>query len=386
MWKRLVLPLLLLLSAGPVLAQETTPEAPAGLPQRVVLGGLVVYLPEGWSAIPGQGGETVIANIDLYTLDPNTAFPPETVLLQVSVYSTAQLPPSPDGITSSRQILESIPAEGEQPPVTEIEEGSVTIARIEGENSQSGGDSVAYALLLDEQTFVFGIGASLNTGTLATYEPELYRVLAALEVDLSVPLAADTLTRYNDIPQSRSAEGFPRLGNPDAPVVITEISSFACGACRTFHDLALPVLLEYIRSGEVLFIYQPFVGTGNLPNNERATRAALCAAEQDAFWQFSDGLFAWHDFGGVAFLDARLTAGAAALSLDMTAFAECLASDRTNAIIEAAVMGANRIADFVGTPTVLLNGSSIEWDPAGLTALIEAALTAEATPEATAAP
>jgi protein-disulfide isomerase len=213
---------------------------------------------------------------------------------------------------------------------------------------------------------------------LADYDATVQNILANIDLDTSAPIAEESLKRYTDIPQSTSPEGFPQLGNPDAPVKIQEISSFACPACRSFHDFATPVLLERVIAGDVLFEYIPYIGTGHIPNNEEATRAAMCAGAQGKFWEYQDALFAWQDFGATAFLTERLNAGAEGLGLDMDAFAECMAAEGSSLPIENAVAFGNSLAGFVGTPTVLLNGNIVNWNPDELSAQIDAAIQAQA--------
>lgn len=403
----------LLLFTGSLLAQEATPEATpeataqAGeLTRTLMVEGIGVSLPEGWSAIPGQPGSIVIASIDIYQINPRSGLPPETILIQVSLYNISSLPPEMGPVATARQILEGIPTQQQKPPVTEIQRDGVTLARIDGVSDK--GDTVVFAILVDADTFIFATVATLNKGVAAKYEDQIQTILAHLAPDLSAPVSEDILTRYADIPQSVSPEGYPRLGSASAPVKIQVILSFACPACRTFHELAFPLLLERIKAGGVLLEYLPYVLSGNIANNGRATRAALCAGEQGKFWEYHDTLFGWHSFGTTAFLDTRLKQGAAALSLDIAAFNACMQADRMNAVLDTAGSVVQNLRGFVDTPAVLFNGAIIPWAGSGLNAMIDAALaptseptaevtaeataeitpeaTAEATPEATATP
>ncbi len=83
-------------------------------------------------------------------------------------------------------------------------------------------------------------------------------------------------------------EGWPTLGDPDAPVTLVEYSDYACPFCTQFQETTLPrIKEEYIDQGLVYFVYKdhPTVG-GN-----KAAEAAHCAGEQDAYWQYHDLLF-----------------------------------------------------------------------------------------------
>ena len=63
------------------------------------------------------------------------------------------------------------------------------------------------------------------------------------------PLADDSL--YADLPVSLTDEGFPLIGEPDAPVVVYEYSSFDCPACAVFHSNAVPQIIDRVRAGEI---------------------------------------------------------------------------------------------------------------------------------------
>ena len=60
------------------------------------------------------------------------------------------------------------------------------------------------------------------------------------------------------------------LGDPNAPVTLTEYSSLGCPHCKSFHDNTLPILKEeYIDTGKVRLIYRDF------PLGTRAMAAAM---------------------------------------------------------------------------------------------------------------
>lgn len=83
-------------------------------------------------------------------------------------------------------------------------------------------------------------------------------------------------------------EGWPTLGNPDAPIVIVEYADFACPFCKKLNDETVSkIKANYVEQGEVLFVYKDFaVVGGNL-----AAEAAHCAGEQDSYWEYYDILF-----------------------------------------------------------------------------------------------
>ena len=46
----------------------------------------------------------------------------------------------------------------------------------------------------------------------------------------------DLSTRYEGLQRSYTRDGYPSLGDPDAPVTLEEYASFACPGCEAFHS------------------------------------------------------------------------------------------------------------------------------------------------------
>ena len=90
--------------------------------------------------------------------------------------------------------------------------------------------------------------------------------------------------------------------------------------------------------------------------SDQAANAAMCANEQDKFWEMHDTIFAnWNGENQGAFSDFRLQAMAESVGLDMDAFDECFGANKYQTDIQAELdlgkkMGVN------GTPTVFVNG------------------------------
>ena len=217
--------------------------------------------------------------------------------------------------------------------------------------------------------------------------------LANQPAEAAIPQEAVEL--YTSIPQSTTAEGFPVLGNPDAPVSLIEYSSFDCPHCRDFHENVTPSLVDRVRAGEISFTYVPLYGTGGIANGEGAARAALCAGAQGQFWQMHTALFVWQGlYANQAFSGSRLATGATNLGLDRGQWDACFNSDATTEIINAARTKVASISEFTGTPYVQVNGTTVTPDLPTLRTAIDNALattgqpvvplSAEATAEVTA--
>jgi protein-disulfide isomerase len=94
--------------------------------------------------------------------------------------------------------------------------------------------------------------------------------------------ASETRALFHGVPQHGIA-----LGNPRAPVTLTEFADLQCPFCRQYAEAVLPTLVQrYVRSGELRLVFRnlSFIG----PDSERAARMAAAAGLQDRLWQFTD--------------------------------------------------------------------------------------------------
>ncbi len=170
----------------------------------------------------------------------------------------------------------------------------------------------------------------------------------------------DLSSRYEGIERSNSPEGYPRLGNPDAPVTIEEYASFACPGCEAFHSDSLDAVLERVKDQQVLYTYVP-LNTGSIPNAPGASRAALCVGQQGMFWEMHDVLFDWQTrYGNTAFSQNRLLTGVEQLGLSSDAFTACFNSAAISRTLDAA---ANEGVST--TPTIRVNGVTVVSSQAG---------------------
>jgi len=173
------------------------------------------------------------------------------------------------------------------------------------------------------------------------------------------PIPEESLTRYEGIQRGTDNNGFPRLGDPDAPVSVVEYSSFSCPSCRVVHDEVFPGILDRVRDGRVSFTYIPLNTAGN--NIENANRVALCSLEQGAFWEIHDALFHWFGIYGNnnPFSQNRMLAGVEALGLDRDQFNDCVGSAGVAETLNRA-QSQSLAQDVQGTPTMFVNGTLVE--------------------------
>lgn len=157
---------------------------------------------------------------------------------------------------------------------------------------------------------------------------------------------ADSVTQRADRGRSK--------GPDSARVTIVEISDFQCPYCREFAATTYPKIdSAYVRTGQARIVYI------NLPlsihaNAFPAAEAAMCAGAQGKFWPMHDRLFATQrEWSSQTDAVQRFERMAEALQLDMAAYRDCAANDRTAPLIVNDAMQAAE-AGVRGTPAFIL--------------------------------
>jgi protein-disulfide isomerase len=126
-------------------------------------------------------------------------------------------------------------------------------------------------------------------------------VAAALVAVVVIVLAAGSGEDDGDAPgtgegQSETsplagiAQSGTSLGDPNAPVVLTEFADLQCPFCADYAVDVLPTLIDrYVKSGKLRLEIRllRFVG----PDSDRAARAAQAAAEDNRMWNFVDAFY-----------------------------------------------------------------------------------------------
>ena len=145
-------------------------------------------------------------------------------------------------------------------------------------------------------------------------------------------------------------------GNPNATVTVMEFGDYQCPACQNFFRQAKPILdAAYIEPGRIRFVYYDFPLEAAHPNAFLAARAARCAGDQDAYWQFHDVLFTNQlSWAGQADPVGDFAGYAQDLGLDEATFRQCVQSDQ-----HAQVVSANQLLGLQlgaqSTPTVIID-------------------------------
>lgn len=171
---------------------------------------------------------------------------------------------------------------------------------------------------------------------------------AALAGDPSpteVPVDSDEIVRYKiDI-----YEDDPTLGPEDAPITMIEFSDYECPFCRRFNIETFDQIMTTYE-GQIRYIYKDFPLSFHA-SARPAANAALCAHEQDAFWDYRGKLFLME----MPLEKDTYLQYAEDLNLDMAAFTECLEEDRYD---DRVMADFNFAADLgvSSTPTFFING------------------------------
>lgn len=355
---------LMFMSIGQAFAQDDAET------QSLDENGIQLEYPLDWSYIVDPNGTIVLSNADIESIAAGGEIPEGAVFMQVIVagVNIVPFPEVPEVIDAESIMSVLIPPEA-QLEVTLLERDDAAPLAVVDQSTETD-DGLVYLSLLDDQTFGLFV-TTASGGVLEAQTSSILAIIDTVSVDLGVTLEDGVAERYADFEQSTSEEGYPQVGNIDAPVTVVEISSFDCPACRFFHDEILPAILERVEAGEVLFQYVSVYGTGGIPGGQAAAAAAFCAGEQNAFWSYHDIIFGWQDFGQLAFNGTRLRNGADALELDLEEFDECLASERPTVFLDATLEYAFALEDFAGTPTIFVNGEKVNNSAEAILALID---------------
>lgn len=81
-------------------------------------------------------------------------------------------------------------------------------------------------------------------------------------------------------------------GNADASAVMMEFSDYECPFCEQFATgVGTQIKNELVDNGELLFIYREFPLENIHPSARKLSNAALCAGDQDSYFEMHDRIF-----------------------------------------------------------------------------------------------
>ncbi len=145
----------------------------------------------------------------------------------------------------------------------------------------------------------------------------------------------------------------PRLGNPDASLVIVEFADFGCPWSKTESSIIRELMAEH--ANEVLLIYRDFPLDEIHPGSKLAAEASECANELGNFWAFHDKIYQGEGKLG----RDDLISYAREVGLPEEKFTTCLDSGKYASEVQED-LEAGVAAGVRGTPTFFLNNRRVE--------------------------
>src|SRR5581483_5771353 len=116
------------------------------------------------------------------------------------------------------------------------------------------------------------------------------------------------------------------LGNPKSPIVIVEYSDTECPFCKQFHTTLHDLMLAY--PNKIAWVFRYFPVHKKSVNEATAQECVASLGGNDAFWKFTDSVFAATNSNDS--LDpAMLPQLAAQAGVDTNAFNTCMSANAT---------------------------------------------------------
>ena len=154
--------------------------------------------------------------------------------------------------------------------------------------------------------------------------------------------------------ERRDPDDLLAIGPVDAPVVLVVFSDYQCSFCAKWSAETLPVMLDYVNSGQLRIEWRDVNVYGR--DSERAARAAYAAALQGQFWEYHHELYpnGKHRSPGELSEEA-LVEIAEQMSLDGPRFRADMADEATVAEVLRNQQLGIELGAF-STPSFLMNG------------------------------
>jgi len=146
------------------------------------------------------------------------------------------------------------------------------------------------------------------------------------------------------------------LGNPDAPVKISEHSSFSCGHCARFHSSSFKALkTNWLDTGKAYLVFSDF------PLNAPALHASLatrCIADDEQYFAAAEEIFATQkDWAYTADYIAPLKAILAKYGVDSAAFDACINNVELQETLLKKVRATQQQFGVNSTPSFVVNNA-----------------------------
>lgn len=144
----------------------------------------------------------------------------------------------------------------------------------------------------------------------------------------------------------------PSVGPEDARVQIVEFSDFECPYCARFAETVAELKELYPNDVRISFRNYPL---SFHPNARLVARMAVCAKEQNRFWEFHDSAFAQQQTLYTNFDENTLVRLAEDVGMNGEEARHCLNSSFSETSVERDVTDGKTL-EIRGTPSVFING------------------------------
>lgn len=159
---------------------------------------------------------------------------------------------------------------------------------------------------------------------------------------------------YSKIPSSKDDKGRWTLGSKDAKIVIEDFSDYECVYCHAYvNDAFSSIINNYVKTGKVYYVFNNFPLSFH-PHAKKAAEAALCAGDQNKYWEMHHALFEnqhiWNQGNEIEVFGTL----AKDLSLDQNQFQSCLQAEKYKEQVEKDIeLGIQK--GVSGTPSFFIN-------------------------------
>jgi len=260
----------------------------------------------------------------------------------------------PTKTTKTKKSAPAIEETFEQEQIHEAEESSGEFVTFKSSHFYSALVVLAFAVGILLGYVIWGSSTPTTTVVTADDQGTVY-----IEVTPQ-PTATPEPVVYNI-----ETEGFPSLGPDNAPITIVEYSDYQCPYCYRWHIQVYDALMAAY-PGQIRFVYRNFPLSFH-QNAMPAAEAALCAGDQNAYWEFHDLLFdnqePMNNQSGSVLEQSFYNDLAASLNLDVPTFESCITSHKYADFIQEDMAYAASLPNdstgepaVGGTPTFFVNG------------------------------
>lgn len=207
-------------------------------------------------------------------------------------------------------------------------------------------------LLIIGITFILGyfVGSIMTENQMLRAGNGAGNQAAANPTDTTVGDTGPTQEQLSQVPPVSETDHI--RGNQDAKITLIEYSDYECPYCATFHPIMTQVMEKY--GDKIAWVYRHYPLPFH-PQAQPAADAAECVSKvggNDAFWTYSDSLFAINAGSGTitqadidqAVLDAGVSATAVKTCVDAGEFTQLI----TDQMSGGAAAGVN------GTPGTII--------------------------------